>query len=192
MIENESRTVIVGDNLNDTEKFNSDVMFPLMTMCLTNDEPIHIIINSSGGRITNGFALYDMVKEYRKHIPIYTHAIGTCQSAATFAFLGPQKSNRFIYPNTQFMIHAPSTGWGSITPDAIKTVYDGNIMIKNQMLEIYLDETKLDMKKLKYTLDHEAQYWFFGSEHAISSGLGVKPDRKIMKRYWQKNKEVEN
>ena len=70
------------------------------------DDPIHIHINSVGGDIYAGLALYDVMRSSKA--PIYTYGNGTIMSMATWILLAGDR--RFAYPSTTFMWHTLSGG----------------------------------------------------------------------------------
>jgi ATP-dependent Clp protease protease subunit len=71
-------------------------------------KPIHFYINSPGGRVTAGNAIYDIMR----HIPapVYTYCLGQAASMASILLSSGDPGNRYIFPMAEVMIHQPSMG----------------------------------------------------------------------------------
>lgn len=72
------------------------------------EKPIHIYINSPGGVITSGMAIYDTMQLIKPKIS--TTVMGLAASMGSFILLAGEKGQRFALPNSQIMIHQPSGG----------------------------------------------------------------------------------
>ena len=71
-------------------------------------KPIHFYINSPGGMVTAGNAVYDMMQQIPA--PVYTYCIGLAASMASILLSAGAKGHRYIYPLAEVMIHQPSMG----------------------------------------------------------------------------------
>lgn len=71
-------------------------------------KPIHFYINSPGGMVTAGNAIYDMMQSITA--PVYTYCIGYAASMAAILLSAGEKGNRYVYPLAEVMIHQPSMG----------------------------------------------------------------------------------
>ena len=69
---------------------------------------INMIINSSGGSLSDAFAIIDVMRS--SHIPIRTIGLGTVASAALMIFMAGTKGHRILTPNTSIMSHRYSAG----------------------------------------------------------------------------------
>ncbi len=101
------RIVFLGEEVNDT---SANVIVAQM-MFLEAEDPekdIHFYINSPGGSVTDGFAIYDTM-HYVK-CDVATYCIGMAASMGAFLLAGGTKGKRFILPNAEVMIHQPSGG----------------------------------------------------------------------------------
>jgi len=76
---------------------------------------IHLYINSPGGVVTGGMAIYDTMNFM--HYDIQTYCIGMAASMSTVLLAGGTKGKRFALPNSRVMIHQPSGGAGGQTSD---------------------------------------------------------------------------
>ncbi|HZG01930.1 MAG TPA: ATP-dependent Clp protease proteolytic subunit [Chitinophagales bacterium] len=72
------------------------------------DEPIHFFINSPGGVVTSGYAIYDIITSI--DTPVYTYCIGYAASMGSILLSGGAKGHRYIYPLAEVMIHQPGMG----------------------------------------------------------------------------------
>ncbi len=101
------RIVFLGEEVNDT---TANLIVAQM-MFLEAEDPekdIHFYINSPGGSVTDGFAIYDTM-HYVK-CDVATYCIGMAASMGAFLLAGGTKGKRFVLPNAEIMIHQPSGG----------------------------------------------------------------------------------
>lgn len=70
--------------------------------------PITLLVNSPGGSVDDGFAIYDAMRFVKS--PVRVVCIGLAASAANIVLLGAPKGSRFALPNTRILLHQPSTG----------------------------------------------------------------------------------
>ena len=75
---------------------------------LNREKPIHIILNSPGGIVIDGFAIYDVITHYAKRTPIHITAKGACMSMAVIILQAA--TLRLASPNTQFLLHEVNYG----------------------------------------------------------------------------------
>ena len=101
-----SRTILIEGVVND--KMYRQACARLLY--LEQDDPekqILVVVNSPGGSADSGFGIYDMMKFVS--CPVRTLCAGLCASAAVLIFLGGEKGQRFMLPNSRFLLHQPST-----------------------------------------------------------------------------------
>lgn len=72
------------------------------------EKPIHFYINSPGGMVTSGYAIYDLMNALST--PVYTYCIGFAASMGSILLSAGEKGNRYIYPTAEVMIHQPGMG----------------------------------------------------------------------------------
>lgn len=123
-------------------------------------------INSGGGEVTEGFAIYQYLTSLNK--PITTRGVGLVASIATVIFMAGDK--RQLYNNTQFLIHNPWT-FGEGDADALIKKADELKSIENQLIDFYVNVTGGDrdmlqnlMKEDKYIPAQVAQELKFATE----------------------------
>lgn len=101
------RIIILGEEVNDTSA--SIVVAQLLFLEAEDPEKdIHLYINSPGGVITAGMAIYDTMNFIK--CDVSTVCIGMAASMGSFLLAGGAKGKRFALPNAEIMIHQPSGG----------------------------------------------------------------------------------
>lgn len=101
----ERKIYLWGDVNDDTAKY---VVDRLVYLDLEGDKEIQFFINSPGGFVTDGFAIYDTMQSLNS--PISTICTGLAASMGSILLSGGTKGRRFIQPNAKVMIHQPSGG----------------------------------------------------------------------------------
>ena len=87
----------------------------LLAFAYESDDPITLYIGSPGGHVESGDTIYDMIQFIRPVVRII--GTGWVGSIATHIYLAAEKENRFALPNTRFLIHQPSGGFGGDATD---------------------------------------------------------------------------
>ena len=101
------RIIILGEEVNDTSA--SIVVAQLLFLEAEDPEKdIHLYINSPGGVITAGMAIYDTMNFIK--CDVSTVCIGMAASMGSFLLAGGAKGKRFALPNAEIMIHQPAGG----------------------------------------------------------------------------------
>ncbi|MCR5374670.1 MAG: ATP-dependent Clp protease proteolytic subunit [Lachnospiraceae bacterium] len=116
------KVYILGDITDDT--LNS---FLLQIQFLSkSSEPIDIYINSPGGQINAGLAVYDIIQSLDGKVPINMYCVGLAASMAALIFAGGQKGRRYILPHSKCLIHEPliAGGLGGSATSIKKTAED--------------------------------------------------------------------
>jgi ATP-dependent Clp protease protease subunit len=129
-------------------------------------KPIHFYINTPGGSISDGFAIFDTVRFLSA--PVITVCTGLSASMGTILMLSPpQKKNRVCLPNTRFMIHQPSSAYRGSAAD-IEIGAREILKLRDRLVEIYVAETKMDEDRIRADLNRD--YWMT-SDEAVKYGL---------------------
>lgn len=129
-------------------------------------KPIHFYINTPGGSISDGFAIFDTVRFLSA--PVITVCTGLSASMGTILMLSPpDKRNRVCLPNTRFMIHQPSSAYRGSAAD-IEIGAREILKLRDRLVEIYVQETKMDEDRIRADLNRD--YWMT-SEEAVKYGL---------------------
>lgn len=170
----ENRTIFISEPIN--AKVAKKTITHLMALDMENNKsPIKVLINSPGGEVNSGFAIYDTMKFIDSEIIAIT--AGLCASIATIINLGAKKENRLTLPNSRFLIHQPLIG--------------GHVQGQASDLEITAKEIIKTRKKINILLSEECgqsferveedttrDYWM-NSEEACEYGLISKIITKV-------------
>jgi len=87
----------------------------LLALAFESDDPITLYVGSPGGHVESGDTIYDMIQFIKPVVRIV--GTGWVGSIATHIYLAAEKENRFALPNTRFLIHQPSGGFGGDATD---------------------------------------------------------------------------
>ena len=129
------------------------------------DEDIKLYINSPGGSIYDGLAIYDTMNFIKPDVQ--TIGIGLQASMGAFLLSAGAKGKRAILPNARVMIHQPSSGTrGKITDQEID-LKEG-LLLKEKLAQILVKNSGQKLEKLKN--DMERDYWM-SAEEAVEYGL---------------------
>ena len=126
---------------------------------------IAMYINSPGGHVAAGLAIYDTMQYIR--CPIATACVGTAASMGSLLLAAGDKDMRFATPNARIMVHQPSGGFRGTTAD-IERYGEDILKIKRRLNEIYVKHTGQDYETIEKTLDRDH---FMTADEAKSFGL---------------------
>lgn len=157
------RIIILNGEINDDS--SNIVVAQLLYLDSLNNEDISIYINSPGGSITSGMAIYDTMNFVKSDVS--TICIGMSASMAAFILTCGTKGKRYILPNSEVMIHQPLGGTQGQASD-IKIATDRIMKLKNRINSILAKQTGQSLKKI--TSDTERDY-FMNSNEALKYGL---------------------
>ena len=126
---------------------------------------ISFYINSPGGIVWSGLAVYDTMQYISSKI--MTICIGQAASASSLLLAAGEKDMRFSLPNSRIMIHQPSGGYqGQVTDLEIQT--NEIIKTKKRLNQIYAKHTGKNIKEVELIMERDK---FFSPEEAIKFGL---------------------
>ena len=126
---------------------------------------ISFYINSPGGSVSAGLAMYDTMKFIRPAVS--TMCVGMAASMGSLLLTAGEKDMRFSLPNSRIMVHQPSGGFQGQASDIERHAQD-IIKIKRRLNEIYVDHTGQSYETIEKTLDRDH---FMDPEEAVSFGL---------------------
>jgi len=126
---------------------------------------ISMYINSPGGVVTSGLAIYDTMQFIRP--PVSTLCIGQAASMGSLLLCAGEKGLRSALPNARVMLHQPSGGFQGQASDIERHAED-IIKIKRRLNEIYVKHTGQDYQIVETTLDRD---FFFTADEAQKFGL---------------------
>ncbi|MBQ1871607.1 MAG: ATP-dependent Clp endopeptidase proteolytic subunit ClpP [Lachnospiraceae bacterium] len=158
------RIIFLGEEVNETTA--SIVVAQLLFLESENpDKDIHLYINSPGGMVTAGMAIYDTM-QYIK-CDVSTICIGLAASMGAFLLAGGAKGKRFALPNAEIMIHQPSGGARGQATD-IKIVADNIIKTKKKLNEILAANTGKPLEQVEIDTERDN---YMSAEEALAYGL---------------------
>jgi ATP-dependent Clp protease protease subunit len=130
-------------------------------------KPILFIINSPGGSVDSGFAIWDQIKML--HSPVYTMVTGLAASMGSLLSLVSGKGKRFATANSRIMIHQPLIG-GVIRGQATDLEIQAKEMLKTraQIVDVYVQATGKDVKVIEKAIDRDN---WMSAEEALQFGL---------------------
>lgn len=159
-----SRIIFCGTPIND-QISNLIVAQLLFLEAEDPDKEINMYINSPGGSVTAGFAIYDTMQYIRA--PIATICVGQAASMGAFLLAGGAPGRRLALPNARIMIHQPLGGaQGQATDIEIQAKEIGRIKKRlNELLAFHSNQT---IEKLEEDTDRDN---FMTAEEACSYGI---------------------
>jgi ATP-dependent Clp protease protease subunit len=129
------------------------------------DKDIHIYINSPGGSVTAGLAIYDTMQFIKADVS--TMCIGQAASMGAVLLAGGAKGKRYCLPNSRMMIHQPLGGFQGQATD-IDIHAREILLIRERLNKILADHTGRSLDKIQADTDRDN---FLGAEQAMEYGL---------------------
>ena len=166
------RIIVLSDEVNDATA-SLVVAQMLFLESQDSEKDISFYINSPGGSVTAGMAIYDTM-QYIK-CDVSTICMGMAASMGAFLLSSGAKGKRFALPNSEIMIHQPSGGAKGQATD-IKIVADHILRTKAKLNKILAENTGKDIETI--ALDTDRNNWM-SAEEAAAYGL---VDKVIEKR----------
>lgn len=148
-----------------TDELSASVIAQMLFLASINDSDIYLYINSPGGSVSAGLAIYDVIRYIKPKVT--TIGIGLCASMGAFLLSSGTKNKRYALENTKIMIHQPLGGAKGQATD-IMIVAEEIIKIKKLLNEIIAKNTNQDIKKI--TQDTERDFYMTSSE-AVDYGI---------------------
>ena len=129
------------------------------------DKDIYLYINSPGGSITSGMAIFDTMNYIKPDVA--TICVGMAASMGAFLLTAGAKGKRFALPNSEIMIHQPLGGYQGQATD-IEIHARRILQIKDKMNRIMAEQTGQPLDVIKNDVERDN---FMGAEAAIAYGL---------------------
>ena len=126
---------------------------------------ISLYINSPGGVVTSGMAIYDTMQFIKP--PVATLCMGQAASMGSLLLTAGEKDMRFILPQARVMLHQPSGGFQGQASDIERHAQD-IIRLKRRLNEIYVKHTGQEYDMIERTLDRDH---FMTSEESVEFGV---------------------
>lgn len=158
------RVVFIGTGIND-HVANSVVAQLLFLEANDNESDIYMYINSPGGHVTAGLAIYDTMQYVKPDV--CTICYGMAASMASILLCAGAKDKRYILPNAEVMIHQPLGGFEGQVSD-MKIRYDHIENLQKRLYNIYCEFTGKSFDEIKEACDRDN---YMSAESAIVFGL---------------------
>jgi len=158
------RIIFLGDEVNDATA-GLVVAQLLFLEAEDPDKDIHLYINSPGGSITAGMAIYDTMQYIKPDVS--TICIGMAASMGAFLLAAGEKGKRFALPNSEIMIHQPLGGTRGQATD-IEIHANRIVKMKHKLNSILAEKTGQPIEKLKMDTERDN---FMSAEEAKQYGL---------------------
>jgi ATP-dependent Clp protease protease subunit len=129
------------------------------------DKDIHFYINSPGGSVTAGMAIYDAMQLIR--CDVRTYCIGQCASMGAWLLAAGARGKRYALPNARVMIHQPLGGATGQATD-IEIQAQEIIKTKQRMIELLAEHTGRPVKQIATDIDRD---FFLSAEEAKDYGI---------------------
>ncbi|PTM58225.1 ATP-dependent Clp endopeptidase proteolytic subunit ClpP [Desmospora activa] len=158
------RIIFIGSPIND--EVSNVVVAQLLF--LAADDPgkdVHLYINSPGGSITAGMAIYDTIQYIKADVS--TICVGLAASMGAFLLAAGTKGKRFALPNCEVMIHQPLGGVRGQAAD-IQIHADWILHTRKRINHILAERTGQPLKKIERDTDRD---YFMGAQEAKEYGL---------------------
>lgn len=148
-----------------TKESADQVVRQLLVLDSESSDPITIYINSPGGDVDGGFAIYDTVRFISS--PVTMVGLGLVASAASLVLLSVPKERRVGLPNSSYLIHQPLSKMKGVTSDVL---IHANVIerLRKKLDTIIADATGKSVEEV--SKDTERDHWLF-SDEALEYGL---------------------
>ena len=163
-------TRIIALNGEVNEQSSLKVILELLNLNLEDKEkPIHLYINSEGGSILHGLAIYDVIQQIEA--PVYTFCIGIAASMGAFLLSCGKKGFRYSLPHSRILIHQPLVYLNSAvgkTQSGLTEMAKSISKTRDKLEKIMAENTGNTVEKLHQ--DCERDNWM-SAEEALKYGL---------------------
>ncbi len=158
------RVVFLGSEIND-QVANAIVAQLLFLETDNPDADINLYINSPGGSVTAGMAIYDTMNYIK--CPVRTVCVGLAASMGAFLLMAGEKGKRLALPNSEIMIHQPSGGASGQATDV--TIHaEWLLRTKNKMNAMMAEMTGQPLEKVQRDVERD---YFMSAREALDYGI---------------------
>lgn len=157
------RIIFIGGEIDDD--MANLVISELLYLDSKSNDDISIYINSPGGSITAGMAIYDTMNFIKSDVS--TICVGMAASMASVLLASGSKGKRYILPNSEVMIHQPLGGVSGQATE-IKIVADRILCLKNKLNKILQEKTGNNIKTIEKDTERDH---YLTSKEALEYGL---------------------
>jgi ATP-dependent Clp protease, protease subunit len=163
----QDRILILGSVV--TDEVANALIGQLLFLEMDNpDLDIHLYINSPGGSVSAGLAIYDMMQFVK--CDIATYCLGTAASMGSLLLAAGTPGKRHAMPNSQIVVHQPHLGDGKVGGQVsdIEIFARDLVRTKRKLIDIYAAHTGKDRNFLTQSMERD---YYMSAEEAIAYGL---------------------
>jgi len=158
-----TRSILLSGEVN--KELAEKVVKQLLLLEVEGDDPIKLFIDSPGGDVDAGFAIFDMMRFVKPDV--YTIGMGLVASAGALILLASPKERRIGLPNSHYLIHQPLSGIRGVATE-IEIHAKELEKLRQKLNELISKETGQDPAKVEQDTDRD--YWMNANE-ALTYGL---------------------
>ncbi|MBE6353703.1 ATP-dependent Clp protease proteolytic subunit [Treponema sp.] len=158
-----TRQVLLSGEIN--EEMADGIIRQLLILDADNSDPIYIYIDSPGGDVDAGYAIFDTIRFLNS--PVYTIGMGLVASAASLILLASPKERRIGFPNSHYLIHQPLSRMSGVATD-IEIHAAEMAKTKAKINALIAQETGTALEKVEKDTDRD--YWL-NAEESVAYGL---------------------
>lgn len=161
----QERIIFLGQEVTDSLA-NNIVAVMLYLDSEDNSKPINLYINSPGGSVTAGMAIYDTIQYIKS--PVVTICVGLAASMGAFLLAAGSEGKRLALPHSRIMIHQPLGGTGRRQATDIEIEAREIVRIKHKLNEILAEKSGQSIEKIEKDTDRD---YFLSAAEAKEYGL---------------------
>ena len=169
------RIVFIGGEIED-QMANTIIAQLLFLQNENADADISVYINSPGGLITSGLAVYDVMQFVG--CGVQTYCLGQAASMAALLLAGGTKGKRFVLPNSRILIHQPMGGARGTATD-ISIQAEEILRLRARLNQILAHHTGQPVQKIEEDVDRDR---FLGADEAVAYGLADQVIQSLPKK----------
>ncbi len=162
-----TRTILLSGEVN--KKLAEKVISQMLLLEAENSEPIKVFIDSPGGDVDAGYAIFDMIRFIKPEV--YTVGMGLVASAGALILLAAPKERRLALPNSHYLIHQPLSGMRGVATEI--EIHAKEIeKARKKINKLIADETGKNIKQVEKDTDRD--YWMTAeeaAEYGLVSGI---------------------
>ena len=152
-----TRQILLSGEIN--KDLAEKIVRQLLVLESDNDKPISIFIDSPGGDVDAGFAIFDMIRFIKA--PVTLIGMGLIASAAALVLLAVSKDHRVGLPNSHYLIHQPMSGMKGVATD-IEIHAQEMAKTRIKLNKLIAEETGKTIEQV--TKDTDRDYWLSADE----------------------------
>ncbi|HET7838773.1 MAG TPA: ATP-dependent Clp protease proteolytic subunit [Rectinemataceae bacterium] len=167
-----TRTILLTGEIDKDQ--GERIIRSLLMLESLSDEPVNLLIDSPGGDVDAGFAIFDMIRFVK--CPVRILGMGLVASAAALVLLAVPKERRFALPNSHYLIHQPLSGLRGVATE-IEIHARELEKTRERINRIIAEETGQTMERVQKDTDRD--YWMSADEaqaYGLISRIGVRRD----------------